>query len=661
MVKHTENKNLIIIPIFYYVKPKDVRDCTGPFANVRNCTGPLAGALVEHKKRHGDGSFLNDWVSALRIFGIPGVGKTVLAKYFYNGLYHLFDACSFLGEIQAKIDHHGILHVQNNLTSDLDEGNAKKFDSSEKALLHIRENFRTMKVLVLLDDVTNHEQLSALVGELDWLGPRSRVILTSQTQDALINIKGAEIFVLEPMEQDEALELFCWHAFGRNSPHKEYEKLSTDIVAATGGLPLALEVIGSSLFHVKSKKVWRETLAALDIAPHKRVQAALKKSYANLHEIEQQIFLDIACFFTGMDKRIPYYMWDDCNYSPSRSIQSLHAKSLIKIGEDKKLLMHEILRKFGREMVKNESRDEPFKRSRLWDPEEALHVLERGEGNGKVEALRLEFGDEPKENIIFQCDQFDGLQNLRFLKLDRADIRGNFGDRLPSLRWLDWRGWPEIFYVQSLYLNLQNLVILDLSGSQVDKDWSGWELLKQARKLKVLKLTGCVQLTATPEFPASMELEILILEGCSKLAVIDPSFKNLKDLLRELPDLGPMRGLEELLIDGTSISQINFQEDSMMMLKTLSARDCKNLTEISDKIGYLKSLTYLALDGTGIHILPESIGSLEQLNTLSLTFCQRLTNLPKGIGNLESLQHLDYIGTQIPRYRPSDKNLKLRK
>ncbi|KAL3741009.1 hypothetical protein ACJRO7_022170 [Eucalyptus globulus] len=737
MVESMDKKNSIIIPVFYYVEPSDVRDHRGLFANAPvehvgdlhsfnrwwyalRRIGKLEGHLLHEKNEGSHGKVVKrivhevqqklkkrdlivpeqlvglhphvqeimaklkvDYrngqaieieatcVKVLGIYGIPGVGKTVLAKHVYNQLYHLVDACCFLGEIQAEINSHGIVSVQNKLISELSEGNAKKFDRSEEALSHIRKIFCTMKILVLLDDVYNNEQLGALVGGLNGLCLGSRVILTSQTQDVLRNINGAESFFLEPMKQDQALKLFCRHAFGTDSPCEEFEYLSTDIVAATGRLPLALEVTGSSLFLVKSKKAWRETLTALDVSPQKRVQAALEKSYADLDMNARQIFLDIACLFTGMDKRIPYYMWDDCNYSPSRTIPALQARSLVKIGEDKKLLMHDILKKFGREIVKNENRYEPSERSRLWNHEEALSVLTRGKGTEKVKALRLEIGDGFRQNILFQCDQFDGLQNLRFLKLDQADIRGNFGVCLSNVRWLDWRGCPKIFDDQSLNLNVQNLLILDLSWSQVDQGWRGWDLLVEARNLKVLKLTCCVQLTSTPTFPASMELERLNLEGCSNLAVIDPSFGNLTklvslnmkgcSLLGDLLILGPMRSLKELVIDGTSISQINFQGDSMRKLKFLSARNCKNLTKISNSISYLKSLTYLSLDGSKIKTLVESIGSLEKLKTLSLKNCQRLTDLPDGIGRLSSLQLLDLSDTAIQKLPTSVEDLKATK
>ncbi|KAL3741008.1 hypothetical protein ACJRO7_022170 [Eucalyptus globulus] len=608
-----------------------------------------------------------DTCEKVLICGIPGVGKTVLAKCVYNKLHHLHDACSFLEDIQEEIVSHGILSLQNRLTSDLHNRNAPNFNCQDSALAYIQSRFQKKKVLILLDDVKDHEQLSALVRKLDWIGPGSTVIVTSQRHNVLQNVNGAEMYALGTMKQDKALTLLCKHAFETDSPPEEFKELATKIVAAADRLPLALEKVGKSLFKNTKKKVWMETLTALQEAPHKSVREAFLKSYTTLEEIEQNIFLDVACFFNGMDKRIPYYMWHDLQFSPTVSILSLRAMSLVEIGEDKELRMCEILRNFGREIVKSENKNEPCQRSRLCNHKEALDVLIGRKGTEKVEALGLDFADGSEGNIIFACDQFVGLQKLRFLKLDQADIQGNFMDHLSSLRWLDWRGCLK----DHLNLKLQNLVILDLSWSQVNQDWRGWLLLVKARNLKVLKLTCCVQLTSTPTFPASMELERLNLEGCSNLAVIDPSFGNLTklvslnmkgcSLLGDLLILGPMRSLKELVIDGTSISQINFQGDSMRKLKFLSARNCKNLTKISNSISYLKSLTYLSLDGSKIKTLVESIGSLEKLKTLSLKNCQRLTDLPDGIGRLSSLQLLDLSDTAIQKLPTSVEDLKATK
>ncbi|XP_039168455.1 disease resistance protein RPV1-like isoform X1 [Eucalyptus grandis] len=326
MVKCMENKNHIIIPIFYYVKPSDVRDCAGPFQEASNkhkkrgrddsilnprmpafCQiGELTGYHLQNKKnekplgevikqivhevekklktrdlvvpkqlvgvdpraqdimaklkvvyRNGQAEIGEPREMVLGIYGIPGVGKTVLAKYVYNQLHHLFDACSFLENIQEESRDHGILSVQNRLISDLHKGNAQRFDLYDHALKHIQERFRHMKVLLLLDNVKDHEQLRTLVGDLGWLHPESRVILTSRSCDVLQKVDGAENYVLGSMKKDKALTLFCKHAFKSDSPPEDFERLATDIVAATDRLPLALEKIGGFLFE-KAKRRGRK-------------------------------------------------------------------------------------------------------------------------------------------------------------------------------------------------------------------------------------------------------------------------------------------------------------------------------------------------------------------------------------------------------------------
>ena len=51
-------------------------------------------------------------------------------------------------------------------------------------------------------------------------------------------------------------------------------------------------------------------------------------------------------------------------------------KSLITIGNDRRLVMHDLLQDMGREIIRQESHKEPGKRSRLWFHEDVRYVLE---------------------------------------------------------------------------------------------------------------------------------------------------------------------------------------------------------------------------------------------------------------------------------------------
>lgn len=52
----------------------------------------------------------------------------------------------------------------------------------------------------------------------------------------------------------------------------------------------------------KSKAVWEGTLERLKDVPHKEVEKKLMISYEALEYEQQQIFLDIACFFNKRNR-----------------------------------------------------------------------------------------------------------------------------------------------------------------------------------------------------------------------------------------------------------------------------------------------------------------------------------------------------------------------
>ena len=86
-------------------------------------------------------------------------------------------------------------------------------------------------------------------------------------------------------------------------------------------------------------------------------------------------------------------------------------------------------------------------------------------GDEKVWALRLRYEDQNVNHLTNK--HFKGLSNLVFLKLDKADIKGNFKKLLSSLICLGWQGCPRK-NKRLHHLNLAKLVILHLSGSLVD-------------------------------------------------------------------------------------------------------------------------------------------------------------------------------------------------
>ncbi|XP_030546483.1 disease resistance protein RPV1-like [Rhodamnia argentea] len=602
-------------------------------------------------------------VRMVGIHGIGGIGKTTLAKFVYNQLYPLFEGCSFLGNIREISKTKPLENLQSQLVSDLLNQEPISLGSLEEGIYYIKHRFRIMRVLIVLDDVDERHQLEAFAGNLNWFGSRSRVIVTTRNAGLLNIPKVFKTYEVEPMDSDQGFRLFCQHAFGGSSPHEGYGRLSRKIVSKTAGLPIAIEVVGSYLYR-QNKRKWNETLKKLKKERVDTVHRILMTSYEALDQGTKDIFLDIACFFIGKDKTNPFYMWEDCGFYPSSGIESLLLKSLVKIEENNKLSVYNPLRDLGRAIVCKEDPANPGRRSRVWNHKEALDTLRSKEGPKMVQALCLKFNNG--SDNTFTREEFESLSKLRFLKLDKANIGGNFMDLLSNLRWLNWRGCPATF--EAVNLHLKNLVILDLSGSKVNQDW-GWSRIQMPR-LKVLNLTGCDEMLITPNFSGYPLLEMLILEGCSQLVKIDPSVCRLRSLvslnvrscsnLSMLPQgIGDMESLKELLIDGTSIHEIPESIARLKKLETLGASNCYSLIKLPLSIR-LEALSMLLLDNAKIFELPDSIGSLVKLKRLSLRDCQEIEKLPDSIGKLGySLVELDLSGTLILELPDSMSDLRL--
>ena len=183
----------------------------------------------------------------------------------------------------------------------------------------------------------------------------------------------AKIYKAKELNSDEALQLFSRKAFKKDHPSEGYVELSKKAICYAQGLPLALEVLGSFL---KGRKpdAWKSALGRLKEAPQKKILDTFQISFDGLEETEKKIFLDIACFLKGEDKDLVINILRTPHYMPSIDIDVLVEKSLITI-LGRNLWMHDLLQKFGRQIVHNESPEQPGSRSRLCLKGDVLHVL----------------------------------------------------------------------------------------------------------------------------------------------------------------------------------------------------------------------------------------------------------------------------------------------
>lgn len=156
------------------------------------------------------------------------------------------------------------------------------------------------------------------------------------------------------MNPKDALVLFSRCAFMRDFPPEGYDILSKQVVCAAAGLPLVLVTMGSFLCGKEDKALWGEILRKLKKVPDEKVLEKLRPSFEELDYGQKQVFIDISCFFAGMNKEHPYYMWDDCEFYPAYAINVLVLRSVVKVDDDNRLKMHDQLRDLGRQIIREE-------------------------------------------------------------------------------------------------------------------------------------------------------------------------------------------------------------------------------------------------------------------------------------------------------------------
>ncbi|XP_031478378.1 disease resistance protein RUN1-like isoform X2 [Nymphaea colorata] len=549
----------------------------------------------------------SDHVRMVCMYGMDGIGKTTLAKAVFNHVSRNFEACSFLEKVKRK-DLCGcqvqLLKEIVNCQEDV------KLVTKGKILLS--ERLPCKKALIILDDVNHEDQVDALAGDPEWFGSGSRIIVTTTKQDMRTYHKfksGLYVYLVEKLSEKHSLELLSYHAFETHQCEPGYEGLLKEVLRYACNMPLALQLLGGLLRLRRDKSEWRTSVGKWRISIPGDIKQILELSCKELQGSGHEgVFVDIACFYVGMHSEIACYIWENS----IDAIRALSNRCLIKINDENRLEMHDLIRDMGRAIVQDDSR--------LWGHNEVVSILNDKEMK-HVEGVNVR-NDIAQPSSISFCSKLSRLAH--------------------NLRWMEWHGSP----LKSLSsLKLQNMVVLDLSHSKITRLWGRFPLWKWSwqenqvfTQLKVLNLSGCDKLSSTEGLSMFPNMKLLILEGCSKLEEIHPSIAGLKKLV-----LLNMKDCSNLVKFPDCFFGLN-------SLETINLSNCSHLKNLPESICKLPALTKLLLAGCSmLNYLPDSLGCLGKLEILSADQCKALHKLPDSVGGLPSLLALHLKGTTFAR------------
>ncbi|KAL5537511.1 hypothetical protein UlMin_044554 [Ulmus minor] len=455
-------------------------------------------------------------VSAIGVYGMPGAGKTMLAK-----------------EIAKKSNNEGLfLKVVMVVLSQTPDVRKIQEEIAEQLGLTLDEGSPPMragrlrhglskqhKTLIVLDDIWKELDLwdAGIHFEDDQKG--CKLLFTSRSLYVLRNPMGVDKnFPIEPLSSSEAMYLFK-KMVGVRAERADFQPWAVEVVEECGGLPIAIVTVANALKN-QGLSVWKDAVRQLrNSSPtniegmSEKVYSSIKLSYDFLRSEEAKSLLLLCSLheedvIISSENLMRYGVgWglfqdldtlDEARDRVNSLLDNLKARCLLLddsyVFEDfSSVMMHDVIRDVGISIASNERRMVTFKTAfkleecsskRKLTDSTAIFLRDRDVDNhiGNLECPELELFLSPESTFLVPDHFFEETKKLRALDLSCGNLKS-----LPS----------SFFVLQNLVTlclshcnlgdvtfigELKNLEILDLSWSQVAK------LPRQIGKLTRLRL-----------------------------------------------------------------------------------------------------------------------------------------------------------------------------
>jgi hypothetical protein len=605
-------------------------------------------------------------VGIVAVKGMGGVGKTTLAKLVYDDpkVRGFFGGRVCWLVVNQTPNSDKVCRLQEQVLSELGNAEEVKVGNPDIGRAQIRERLREAKVLICLDDVWAGMQ-SPIVCRED-LGPGSCILKT--TRDAKTIEPGGHQHDLDVLSPEAAKQLFCLKAFGEQKPLDEFASLVNESLGFCGGLPLALEVVGSAVAKMlegsNGKSDWRDflnvirghttggTSAAADI------YNALQSSYDVLHQDEKDAFVLIAAMwgnvclqwsslsgstFDLLEKKelvciLAAVVGGRKGVGEARSyarsvLKELEDRSLLKLdwggfGVRQRVMVHDLLKDIAVGVTQSPEMHTPTRFCRWVDRDVPLQ-----QSAHQVDCEHVAIAGSP----WFQLPStFFANNKVASLMVDKSFV--GFSS-----------SWFSTFKRTQRFNQCRLLALVGCTKLR-----SLPRSIGQQAGLTVLRLIGCKQLKGLPEAICQLKfLQVLVLHSCTRLKSLPKAIGILTSLTElSLPSCYELKGLPKSVGHLTRLTDLDlsfcFELKGLPMsigrltgLGNLGLTHCESLKGLPESFGQLVGLTNLDLSGCReVKGLPESFGQLAGLTMLNLDGCAKLESLPESFGQLSTLKEL---------------------
>ncbi|WP_433663106.1 ATP-binding protein [Nocardia sp. CA-128927] len=310
-------------------------------------------------------------VSIHTVDGMPGVGKTTLVTRAAHLLSDQFPDGRFFVELNA--------HTPGQIPADPAEVLATLLTGLGIAPSHIpdslharrdlwRDRVATKRVLLILDDARDHDQIEPLLPA----GPDCLTLITSRRR--LIALDSALPLPLDTLEPDNAIELFCQLA--QRNPAGEDITAVAEIVRLCGYLPLAIVLLAGRLAHhpawtlpglAEEFSTAQDRLGELD-AGQRAVRAAFTASYESLPTEQQELFRTLG-LHPGTDfDAYAVAALNDIPLARARTyLDALYTDNLIRETTPGRYQMHDLVREYVRALASTAAPADAAAERRLLD------------------------------------------------------------------------------------------------------------------------------------------------------------------------------------------------------------------------------------------------------------------------------------------------------